>query len=218
MKRCIVPPLLNQAIKKLRKNLGDDLAYFWPAKDSNEMHEENLILQLGAILKENACIYAEVAIDQPGERIDFVALPDSKNWFLLSEAKRGYNANQIQGILRDIKRIERVAKGKILVLDYNKYKRAFGLILITLWEGRRGKGRTLLAAWNDNLHPANKDYIVQASISVVEKLNRLNARRQTLLISDHKAQEKHYLLYAVFEILLQNESLGSSNRHSQLSH
>ena len=61
MKHCNVPKLLNGTLKKLGANLKKDFAEVWPAGDTREMHEENMVLHLGAILKKNAHIYAEVS-------------------------------------------------------------------------------------------------------------------------------------------------------------
>jgi len=82
MNHCKVPALLNEALKTLCASLKEDLSEFWPAPEGEgydggrEMHEANMVLHLGAILKDNAHIYTEVSTeDHPNKDIDFVALP-----------------------------------------------------------------------------------------------------------------------------------------------
>ena len=197
MKHCKVPSLLAEALKKLPENLHKDFCYFWPAGDNRDIHEGNMVLHLGAILKKNAHIYAEVSTkDHPHQRKDFVALPHDKNWFLICEAKRGYGRNHIRGISRDIDRIRSMAKSK--TFQEYKYSKAYGLILVTCWSTPRR--RALIKPWDD-LQLTNVSHMNKACRDLKVKLDNLSAKRCKLLIQTYDKQE-HYLLYAVFEINL----------------
>ena len=204
MKHCKVPSLLAEALKKLDANLKEDLSKLWPAREGEsddegrEMHEANMVLHLGAILKNNAHIYTEVSTDlDPKKRIDFVAISRKKDWVLVCEAKRGYSTNHIIGISGDIKRIVHFSKSEIPV--HSKAKR-FGLLLITVWE--KSGGRALIKAWENSLEIKNKSDIANACRDVIRKLDYLNAKRDILIINDYGDEGRHYLLYAVFKIIL----------------
>lgn len=198
MKHCKVPSLLAEALKKLRANLKEDFGEFWPADEAREIHEENMVLHLGAILKKNAHIYAEVSTkDHPHERRDFVALPHDKGWFLICEAKRGYGRNHIRGISEDIERIRSMAQSDTFK-EY-KYSKAYGLILITLWT--KAGGRALIKAWDNKLRPTNLSPMEKDCNNLVGNLNKLSARLGKLSIQKDGIQE-HYVLYAVFKINL----------------
>ena len=201
MKHCKVPPLLAEALKKLRVSLQEDLCEFWPAPEGEgqdegrEMHEANMVLHLGAILKNNAHIYTEVSTeDHPDKDIDFLALPHKGDWFLICEAKRGYATNHVMGVSRDIERIVSMARSK--KLQKCGYSKAHGLILITLWT--KSKRRALIKAWENNLESTSASPIAKACRGVIRKLDNLCAKRGVLTIY----KGKHYLLYAVFEINL----------------
>jgi hypothetical protein len=205
MKPCKVPSLLALALKRLRANLEEDLSEFWPAPEGEgsdegrEMHEANLILHLGAILKSDAHIYTQVSTsDRPDIDIDFVALPRAKDWFLICEAKRGYATNHIVGISGDIGRILSIAKSK--TFQEYEYSKAYGLILITLWT--KSERRALIQAWQSNLGSTNISPIAKACRGVIRKLDSLYANRGVLTIHNYGNEGKHYLLYAAFEINL----------------
>jgi hypothetical protein len=201
MKTCKVPPLLNDALRELSANLKKDLSEFWPAPEGEgndeglEMHEANMILHLGAVLKNNAHIYTEVSTeDQRNKDIDFVALPHKEDWFLVCEAKRGYATNHVMGISRDIERVVSVARSK--KLQECGYSKAYGLILITLWT--KSKKRALIKAWENSLESTSGSPIAKASRRVIKRLDDRRAKRGVLTIF----KGKHYLLYAVFDIHL----------------
>lgn len=205
MKSCKVPLLLAQALKKLRTDLEEDLYEFWPAPEGEgsdegrEMHEANLILHLGAVLKSDAHIYTQVStIDHPDIDIDFVALPRAKDWFLICEAKRGYATNHVMGISGDIGRILSIAKSK--AFQKYGYLKAYGLILVTIWA--KSERRALIQAWQSNLGTKNKSAIAKACRGAIRKLDSLCANRGVLTIHNYGNEGKHYLLYAVFEINL----------------
>lgn len=202
MKSCKVPLLLAQALKKLRTNLEEDLCEFWPAPEGEgsdegrEMHEANLILHLGAVLKSDAHIYTQVSTpDHPDIDIDFVALPRAKDWFLICEAKRGYATNHVMGISGDIGRILSIAKSKSFQ-EYG-YSKAYGLILVTIWT--KSERRALIQAWQSNLGSKNTSAIAKACRGAIRKLDSLSANRGVLTIHDYENEGTHYLLYAVFE-------------------
>lgn len=200
MKHCRVPPLLDKALKKLKANLKEDFGAFWPADEAREIHEENMVLHLGAILKKNAHIYAEVSTKgPPHERIDFVALPHDKGWFLICEAKRGYARDHINGISEDIERIRRMAQSDTFKDKEYEYSKAYGLILITLWTS--AGGRALIKAWNNKLGPTNLFPMEKDCKKLVGRFNELSARLGELPIQKDGIQE-HYVLYAVFKINL----------------
>ena len=198
MKPSKVPSLLTWALRELRANLEEDFGNFWPAADNREIHEDNMLLHLGAILKrKNAHIYAQVSTnDYPRAHVDFVAFPQRKDWFLICEAKRGYGKNHITGISRDIERILSMAKSK--TFQEYEHSKAYGLILITCWStpGRRA----LIKTW-DNLQLTNVSHMDKACRDLKAKLDKLSAKRCKLPIQKSGEQE-HYLLYAVFQINL----------------
>jgi len=205
MKHCKVPLLLAEALKKLRTSLEEDLSEFWPAPEGKghdegrEMHEANMVLHLGAILKNNAHIYTEVSTDDhPDIDIDFVALPRKEDWFLICEAKRGYATNHIMGISWDIGRILSIAESK--TFQEYEYSKAYGLILITLWT--KSERRALIQAWKNNLGSRRTSPIAKSCRGVIRKLDNLYAKRGVLTIHDYGNEGNHYLLYAVFEINL----------------
>jgi hypothetical protein len=204
MKRCKVPLLLVEALEELRANLEEDLDHFWPAPEGKghdegrEMHEANMILHLGAILKKSAHIYTEVSTDDHSNKdIDFVALPRKEDWFLICEAKRGYGTNHVLGILRDIERILSIAKSKTFQA-YEEYSKSYGLILITLWS--KSDRRALINAWENDYESTNTSPIGKACKLVIKKLDNVYAERGVLKIHNYGNEGKHYLLYAVFEI------------------
>jgi hypothetical protein len=164
------------------------------------MHEANMVLHLGAILKNNAQIYTQVSTDEhPNIDIDFVALPAKEDWFLICEAKRGYGTNHIIGISRDIDRISRIAESQSFKeLEYSK---AYGLILITLWT--KSEGRALFKAWEDKLDTTVASPIANACRKVTRKLDDLCAKRGILKLGGYGygADGNHYILYAVFKII-----------------
>jgi hypothetical protein len=198
MKYCKVPPLLAGALKELRSSLKKDLAEFWPAHDAREIHEGNMVLHLGAILKKNAHIYAEVSTrDHRHGRRDFVALQRDNKWFLICDAKRGYERNHIRGISEDIRRMRSMAKSDI----FQEYPKAYGLILITLWTG--AGGRALIKAWDNKLTPTNLSPMEKDCRNLVRKLDKMSARRGKLFIQkDEDGIQEHYVLHAVLKINL----------------
>jgi hypothetical protein len=203
MKHWKVPSLLAEALKELRANLEEDFGKFWPAADDREIHEDNMLLHLGAILKrKNAHIYAQVSTnDHPRTRVDFVAFPQQKDWFLICEAKRGYGKNHITGISRDIERIWAMAKDQQFQKPgqkHRKYSKAYGLILITCWS--TPGGRALIKIW-DNRQLTNVSHMDKACRDLKRKLDNLSAKRCKLPIQKYRKQE-HYLLSAVIEINL----------------
>jgi hypothetical protein len=175
--------------------LEEDFDKFWPAADDHEIHEDNMLLHLAAILKrKNAHIYAQVSTtDHPRIRVDFVAFPQQKDWFLICEAKRGYGKNHITGISRDIERIKAMAKDQRFQ-EHRKYPKAYGLILVTCWS--TPGGRALIKAW-DNLQLTKVSHMDKACRDLKTKLDNLSAKPRKLLIEKDGKQE-HYLLYAVF--------------------
>lgn len=197
-----IPPLIANSLRKLRGNLRKDLYYFWPAPEGQssdegrEMHEDNIILQLGAILKPKAYIYTQVSTDEhPNIDVDFVALSHKEDWFLICEAKRGYGTSHVRGISTDIERILLVAKSKA----FQGYERAYGLILVTVWD--KSEKRALIRAWkNNHLGLNNKSPMSRACKVVIKKLDGLNARRGILKVNDYGDEGNHFLLYAVFKL------------------
>jgi hypothetical protein len=199
MKPSKVPSLLTEALTELRANLKQDFRYFWPAPDHGEIHEDNMLLHLGAILKrKNAHIYTQVSTnDHPRAHVDFVAFPQRKGWFLICEAKRGYGKMHVTGISRDIERILKMAKSKTFQ-EYEYAKGAYGLILITCWS-KPGR-RALIRTWDD-LQLTSVSNMDKACRDLKGKLEKLSAKRCKLRIQKYGEQE-HYLLYAVFQINL----------------
>ena len=198
MKHCKVPSLLAEALKELRADLEEDFREFWPAADDREIHEDNMLLHLGAILKrKTAHIYAQVSTsDHPRAHVDFVALPRQEDWFLICEAKRGYGKNHITGISQDIERILSMAKSK--TFQEYEYSKAYGLILVTCWSTLGG--RALIKTW-DNLQLRNVSHMDKACRNLKMKLDDLSVKPHKRLIQKD-GQQRHYLLYAVFEIKL----------------
>jgi hypothetical protein len=196
-----IPPLIGNSLRLLIKNLGKDLDYFWPAPygqsndEGREMHEDNIILQLGAILKPKAYIYTQVSTNEhPNMDADFVAISHKEDWFLICEAKRGYGTSHVRGISTDIERILLIAKSK----TFQGYDRAYGLILVTVWD--KSEKRALIRAWKNDLRLNNKSPMTRACRFVTKKLDGLNAKRGILKINDYGDEGKHFLLYALFKL------------------
>ena len=196
MKQYRVPSLLTKSLKELSLNLKKDFKYFWPTADNSDIHEDNMLLQFGAILKsKNAHIYAQVSSnDHPRRHLDFVAFPQQQDWFLICEAKRGYGKNHITGISLDIARILSTAKSKA----FQEYSKAYGLILVTCWS--TPGGRALIKIW-DNSQSANVSHMNKACRKLKANLDKLSAICGKFPIQKYGKQE-HYLLYAIFEINL----------------
>jgi hypothetical protein len=192
--------MLNKALKELRADLKQDFREFWPAGKDHEIHEENILMHLGAIFKRNNVhIYAQVSTNEHSSKhIDFAALHEQERWFLLCEAKRGYSQSHITGILGDIHRVFHVAKDESFQEQVQKtgYSKGYGLILVTCWTG--AKGRALFKTWK-NSRLSNVSPMDKACRNLKKELDNLSAKRGELFIQQYK-KSKHYLLYALFEI------------------
>ncbi len=174
--------------------MSESLWDYWPSEGDNDIPERNISLYLAIAFHEKGfkCFAEGNWNDSTDKRIDFLAVNPETGIAVCGEFKKLYSAEKCQSMLDDFNRIQ-----SFVPLEHcGKYKPKFGILAATTFKPNIVKWWSTSDGENPSDHESWKLLYKHMKDAYWGSVPLNSYDEDTKL----ESTEKHYLLYAIFEI------------------